>query len=167
MLNRDSEIEVWSRIVWNSWYELNPRVRCAFGNVFLKRAAHLGAGQNLLSDIVRMFEHPSFNFEPHPWMLFQRLTDAKNSREPEHVMVQGDQHLTIVNFDFKHMMWIMNQYLKTPRHVMVWGDQKLIFTSCILFTWCKIWSSRTWKTQTWAKKCPTMALPKLSNQWSW
>ena len=71
------------------------------------------------------------------------------------------------NFDFKHMMWIMNQYLKTPRHVMVWGDQKLIFTSCILFTWCKIWSSRTWKTQTWAKKCPTMALPKLSNQWSW
>ena len=62
---------------------------------FLKRAAHLGAGQNLLSDIVRMFEHPSFNFEPHPWMLFQRLTDAKNSREPEHVMVQGDQHLTI------------------------------------------------------------------------
>jgi len=27
-------------------------------------------------------------------MLFQRLTDAKNSREPEHVMVQGDQHLS-------------------------------------------------------------------------
>ena len=34
MLNRDSKIEVWSRFVWNLWYELNPRVRCAFGNVF-------------------------------------------------------------------------------------------------------------------------------------
>ena len=32
MLNRDSEIEIWSRFVWNLWYELNPRVRCAFGN---------------------------------------------------------------------------------------------------------------------------------------
>ena len=86
---------------------------------FLKRAAHLGASQNLLSDIVRMFEHPSFNFEPHPRMLFQRLTDAKNSGEPEHVMVQGDQNLTIFNLNFKHMMRIMNQHLKTPRHVMV------------------------------------------------
>ena len=35
MLNRDSKIDVWSRFVWNLWYELNPRVRCAFGNVFL------------------------------------------------------------------------------------------------------------------------------------
>ena len=25
MLNRDCEIEVWSRFVWNLWYELNPR----------------------------------------------------------------------------------------------------------------------------------------------
>ena len=33
MLNRDSKIDVWSRFVWNMWYELNPRVRCAFGNV--------------------------------------------------------------------------------------------------------------------------------------
>ena len=24
MLNQDSEIEVWSRFVWNLWYELNP-----------------------------------------------------------------------------------------------------------------------------------------------
>ena len=35
MLNWDSKIDVWSRFVWNLWYELNPRVRCAFGNVFL------------------------------------------------------------------------------------------------------------------------------------
>ena len=34
MLNRDSKIDVWSRLVWNLWYELNPRVRCAFGNVY-------------------------------------------------------------------------------------------------------------------------------------
>ena len=34
MLNRDSKNEVWSRCVWNLWYELNPRVRCAFGNVW-------------------------------------------------------------------------------------------------------------------------------------
>ena len=33
MLSRDSEIEVWSRFVCNLWYELNPRVPCAFGNV--------------------------------------------------------------------------------------------------------------------------------------
>ena len=32
-LDRDSAIEVCSRFVWNLWYELNPRVRCAFGNV--------------------------------------------------------------------------------------------------------------------------------------
>ena len=38
MLNQDSEIEVWSRFVWNLWYELNPRVRCAFGNVFTSSA---------------------------------------------------------------------------------------------------------------------------------
>ena len=37
MFNRDSEIEVCSRFVWNLWYELNPRVRCAFGNVYYKR----------------------------------------------------------------------------------------------------------------------------------
>ena len=36
MLNWDSEIEVWSRCLWNLWYELNPRVRCAFGNVSIK-----------------------------------------------------------------------------------------------------------------------------------
>ena len=35
MLNRDSKIDVWSRFVWNLWYELNPRVRCAFGNVLI------------------------------------------------------------------------------------------------------------------------------------
>ena len=37
MLNRESEIEVWSRFVSNLWYELNPRVRCAFGNVFSEK----------------------------------------------------------------------------------------------------------------------------------
>ena len=36
MLNRDSKIDVWSRFVWNLWYELNPRVRCAFGNVYAR-----------------------------------------------------------------------------------------------------------------------------------
>ena len=34
MLNQDFEIEVWSRFVWNLWYELNPRVRCAFAKGF-------------------------------------------------------------------------------------------------------------------------------------
>ena len=34
MLNRDFEIEVWSRFVCNLWYELNPRVRCAFAKGF-------------------------------------------------------------------------------------------------------------------------------------
>ena len=33
MLNRDSEIEVWSRFVWNLWHERIPRVRFALGNV--------------------------------------------------------------------------------------------------------------------------------------
>ena len=33
MLNRDPEIEVWSIFLSSLWYELNPRVRCAFGNV--------------------------------------------------------------------------------------------------------------------------------------
>ena len=153
----------------------------------VERAAHLGTSFFMIMIIIillksktpasklqltaehclNFLKHSSFNFEPHPRMLFQRLTDAKNSRDPEHVVVKGNQHLTIFNFDFKHMTWIMNQHLKTPRHVMVWGDQYLIFSSCILFTWYEIRRSRTWKTQTWAKKCPTMALPKLSNQWSW
>ena len=34
MLTRDSEIEVWSIFVWILWYELNPRVRCAFAKGF-------------------------------------------------------------------------------------------------------------------------------------
>ena len=33
MLNRDSKIEFDQDLCKNLWYELNPRVRCAFGNV--------------------------------------------------------------------------------------------------------------------------------------
>ena len=87
--------------------------------IFLKNSSPASKLQLTARHCLNFLKHSSFNFEPHPRMLFQRLTDAKNSREPEHVMVQGDQNLTIFNFNFKHMMRIMNQHLKTPRHVMV------------------------------------------------
>ena len=39
MLNRNSEIEVWSWFVCNLWYEHNSWVRCAFGNVCINQLA--------------------------------------------------------------------------------------------------------------------------------
>ena len=70
--------------------------------IFLKEQLTCEQVTTYCEILSEFLKHLSFNFEPHPRMLFQRLTDAKNSRDPEHVVVKGNQHLTIVNFDFKH-----------------------------------------------------------------
>ena len=41
MLGRDSEDEIDQDLCLNLRYELNPRVRCAFGNVFFYKSAIL------------------------------------------------------------------------------------------------------------------------------
>ena len=62
VLNRDSKIDVWSRFVWNLWYELNPRVRCAFGNVFFL-SMHL-PGLSALG-LLWLLDHADWNKRKH------------------------------------------------------------------------------------------------------
>ena len=68
MLNRDSEIEVWSRFVLNLWYELNPRVRCAFGNVLATFGA-LGltyANQWWFCEVLKLYSFCSQKIKLNP-----------------------------------------------------------------------------------------------------
>ena len=51
----------------------------------------------------------SHNFESYPRMLFKRFTDAKNSWQPEHVMIKGDQHLVNFNIIFEQILWNMEK----------------------------------------------------------
>ena len=49
MLNQDPEIEIYQDWCKNLWYELNPRVRCAYGNVFQKTSSLSSKAKPLIS----------------------------------------------------------------------------------------------------------------------